>query len=781
MIIEKIVIKSFGLITDMTLEFSETVNVIEGQNESGKSTIAAFIRYMLYGFDNNETEDGITERQKRINWQNNMASGSMYVKVQGKRYLITRTTVPTEGAAGRVTYREDSSITDLETGSPAFGKMPAGEVFFGVDKELFDNTAFIGQIYDTGINEGSVKESIENILFSGNERINTQRALNKMNDKMEHLMHHGASGGVIYDLMRKSDDYRDKIDKCREDSRRILIKEAELHEARREREQAIADKEHFHEIDNCYTNMMFIQTFDRLHELEEDAERANDEYNRFVDSVKKDGFVPSEMYLTDLAVSRELCEADYQRLKDAEDALEKQKSISGITHETEELIAQCDKMGSEKKILEDARKSFHGGIKWITCGIFGALGLIASAVMLVLGFGANDDTLMKVLGIIIGSAALVLSLVSLVLGLKARAALKALCAAFGMPCYKDLVGKINHIKEKRRNRDGIIAALGAAESMLAAAKENYAASKKKLEDTVNLWADAESDGKTPTDLEQYLNKLESDVRAFLAQKSELYTEKTRMEATVKEIRQSLAGKSEIDIRAQVSPLKRKALAGTNHQEIIAGIAEQKAKIAEKEAQVASIEAELGMLKSTVGDLVEYHAKLGSLEDRTEELKARHKAYFVAADAISHAMENLRTEISPRLGGYATSMMETMTSGKYSMFEVDDGLELTFAAEDGNTRSVDFLSNGTRDLAYIAMRCALIDMLYREKPPVCFDESFAHQDNVRAKAMMRAVKQLTEEKCQSFIFTCRNREANLAKDIISGAGLFKLSVLESEDE
>ena len=47
MIIEKVNIKSFGVLTDMSLEFSETVNVIEGENESGKSTVAAFIKYML--------------------------------------------------------------------------------------------------------------------------------------------------------------------------------------------------------------------------------------------------------------------------------------------------------------------------------------------------------------------------------------------------------------------------------------------------------------------------------------------------------------------------------------------------------------------------------------------------------------------------------------------------------------------------------------------------------------------------------------------------------------
>ncbi len=775
MIIEKIIIKSFGLITDMTLEFSETVNVIEGQNESGKSTIAAFIRYMLYGFDNDEPAGAVSERQKRINWYNGVASGSMYVSVQGKRYLITRTTTPTEGAGGRVTYREEAAITDLETGTPAFGKMPAGEVFFGVDKELFDNTAFIGQIYDTGIDEDSVKASIENILFSGNERINTQRALNKMNDKMENLMHQGASGGVIYDLMRKCDDYREKIDKCREDSKRILVKEAELHEVRREREQAIADREHFREIDSCYNNMMIIQTFDRLHELEEDAERRAEEYNSFIEENKKNGFVPGEMYLTELAVSRELAEADYKRLKDAEDTLEKHKRRGGITNETEALIAKCDSMGGEKKILADAKRGYFGGIWSLALGIFGVLGMVAAAVMLVLGFGASPSALMKILGSSVGALSLAICTVSAVFGIKYRNGLKLLLTAFGTENHSELVGKIGHISEERSARDSMNAALKTAEDVLASAKANYTSSKGKLTETVNLW----SDGEAPVRLDEYLDKLESNVRAFLAKKAELYTAKTQTESTVREIRHTLAGKSEIDIRAQVSPLKRKALAGTNHLEIVTGIAEQKEKIADREARVTEIERELAMLKSSVGDLAEYHAKLDTLENRTEELKTKHKAYFVAADAISHAMENLRTEISPRLGGYATSMMETMTSGKYSGFELDDKMELTFASDDGSKRSVDFLSNGTRDLAYIAVRCALIDMLYREKPPVCFDESFAHQDNVRAKAMMKAVMQLAAEKCQSFIFTCRNREAALAKELISAAGVFKLSVADSE--
>ena len=179
---------------------------------------------MLYGFDNTDGTDALSERKKRISWATGKAEGSMTVLVKGKQYLITRSTVETENAA-RPTYREECSIVDLETGSPVFGKVPAGEVFFGVNSELFDNTAFVGQIGDSKINEGSVKESIENILFSGAERINNQRAAAKVSEKMETLLHKNGMGGVIYDLMRRSDDFEEKFRVADEDNKKILAKE----------------------------------------------------------------------------------------------------------------------------------------------------------------------------------------------------------------------------------------------------------------------------------------------------------------------------------------------------------------------------------------------------------------------------------------------------------------------------------------------------------------------------------------------------------------------------
>ena len=157
-----------------------------------------------------------------------------------------------------------------------------------------------------------------------------------------------------------------------------------------------------------------------------------------------------------------------------------------------------------------------------------------------------------------------------------------------------------------------------------------------------------------------------------------------------------------------------------------------------------------------------------------ELREKHKAYFVALKAIECASDHLRAGISPRLGEYSTELMSIMTDKKYRDFDVSSGLKVTYLSESGEQRSVDFLSGGTRDLAYISVRMALIDMLYTEKPPIVLDESFANQDNQRARSMMRACAHLALEGYQSFIFTSRQREGALASELASGAGIFKLS-------
>ena len=767
MIIEKIVIKSFGRITDMTLEFSDGVNIIEGENESGKSTIAAFIRYMLYGFTD-ESAGGLAERKKRINWDSGLAQGSMYVRVNGKRYVINRTTIPTDDSE-RTTYREESSIIDVETGAPVHGKLAAGDVFFGVDSELFDNTAFIGQIGDSAINEGSVKESIENIIFSGSEKINKQRAVTRITDKMNALLHEGGSGGAIIDLARKEEALEDSLDECNSNNRLILEKEAELSKIRNRRAAAEEKQSKLHELDSSYNNAMLIQTFDQLHLLEQEMEEKGEFYNKYIEENTRAGFYPDDQYLTDLLVARKGVNEAYHALGDAQDSYNEQKAAIGITHEIENAIERAGELGGETAIVDRATSLWKQVVRGSALAVVSGLAALAAGVFEIVAASKSDMQVLKILMAVVGIVALgglgylVWRIIS------GHKQLSALENEFGTSTFEDLKGKIGIIAEARNKRDSMELATENARVAVVKARERYEEAKRELTALILRW------GEEPpvSDLGDFLDRLESKVRFFLEKKKELLDEKTDIEITVREIRRNLADKSEIDVRAQVSPLLRKVLMSFKHDDIINGISEAKARVAGEDKLAFDVENELMLLKSRAGDPSEYYSRIDTIAAKREDMQQKHKAYFIALQAINGATDNLRAEISPRLGEYATHLMEIMTDKKYTSFNVSDGLEVSFVDENGVSRSVDFLSGGTRDMTYIAVRAALIDMLYAEKPPVCFDESFAHQDNVRARAMMKALGHLANEGYQSFVFTCRGREAALASEVISSSSVYKL--------
>lgn len=770
MIIESLSIKSFGMITDLTLDFTKGMNVIVGQNESGKSTIAAFIKYMLYGFGNETTPIGMPdERAKRVNWNNGTAQGSMTVRVGDKRYLITRSSVRTENGP-RPTYKEDSAIVDLETGSPAFGKAPAGEVFFGVDKELFENTAFVGQISDSSIDEGSVKQSIENILFSGNERINNQRAASKIAVKMENLFHKGGSGGAIYELRKKTEQLEDRFKIADGDNKLILAKEAELHSIRAERREQIAVLDKLTDLDECYRNVIVIQSFDELHELEGKSDAISEKYNAFVEANTRAGYVPDDQYVKDLAYTRRAVDGAYRTLIEADEAYAKEKREAGITAETEGQIAMCDTYGGEAVVISKAKKLRKRWISSLALSILGALVALAAIVFEVAATGTLAEVIFRVLFALVGLGGVGLTGFSVRRLLASGRELSDLEDGFATESLDDLISKLSVIEEERNKRDKLARDKEDARITFERAKESYEAAKAALLEVILRW------GEEPpaSNLNEFLDGIEDKANEYLREEKAILDEKNEVEIAVRELRRHLQDKSEIDIRAQVSPLKRKVLSEIDHESMLLGIEDCKLKIAEKERLAEAVEAELAMLKLRATDPGELYSKMQENDSRIEGLILQYEACELAKKTIESASENLRSEISPRLGEYSAALMQIMTDKKYSDIDVSDGLKVSFVGADGEHRSVDFLSGGTRDMTYISLRMALIDMLYTELPPVCFDESFAHQDNARATSMMRAIKSLADSGQQSFIFTCREREAHLAREIAKDTVIYKLT-------
>ena len=769
MVIEKIVIKSFGMLTDMTLDFSDEINVIVGRNESGKSTIAAFIKYMLYGFDNETPEGKTDERTRYVNWENGTAQGTMHVRSGEKSYVISRVTERVANG-DRYSYKEEASIIDAESGAAVFGKIPAGEALLGVDRSLYVNTAFIGEIGDSSINENSVKESIENILFSGNERINNQRAASKVAVMSETLLHKSGTGGAIYDLMRRSDQLSERFREADDDNKTILAKEAKIHDIRVNRKEQADILEKLTELDECYRNTLIIQSFDNLHENEKASETKAEEHAAFVAENAVNGFVPTREYLISLTSSRRRVDDAYRALTEAEEHYEEEKHIVGITPEMEKDIEHSDSFGGEDAIEHKVKGYKKKKAISITLGVASFLVAIAALVFEIAATGALAELFPRIAVAVVGAAGLGALVAALVIFLRDRKTVSELCACFGTESIQDLGAKVAVLREERNRRDTLIRDTESARVAVEVAKEKYSDAKAELLDNILKWGN-----EPPTsNLNEFLNSLEDRVREYLDAEEKILDEKRAIDVNVQELRKLLSDKSEIDIRAQVTPLKRKVLDSIEHETIVSGIKDCKLTIAALDKLAEEVEGELAFLKARATDPGELYSKMQENDARIAELRANYDACLAALSAIESASDNLRLEISPRLGEFSADLIEVMTDRKYTDIDVSDGLKLTFTAEDGNKRSVDCLSGGTRDLTYVALRMALIDILYADKPPVCFDESFAHQDNARAKSMMQAVRKLSDNGQQSFIFTCREREALLAREIGNKTVIFKLT-------
>ena len=89
--IKKIHISNFGKLHEMQMDFSEGLNVINGENGWGKSTLAAFLKAMLYGMDVTTKRSLLENERRRYKpWQGGAYGGGMEFEANGKSYRMER-------------------------------------------------------------------------------------------------------------------------------------------------------------------------------------------------------------------------------------------------------------------------------------------------------------------------------------------------------------------------------------------------------------------------------------------------------------------------------------------------------------------------------------------------------------------------------------------------------------------------------------------------------------------------------------------------------------------
>ncbi|MCR5425630.1 MAG: AAA family ATPase, partial [Lachnospiraceae bacterium] len=83
-------IENFGRLSDYSLSFAEGLHTICRENGWGKSTLAVFLRVMLYGFENEGKRSTEENERKRFRpWQKGTYGGTLTFEAGGRTYEVT--------------------------------------------------------------------------------------------------------------------------------------------------------------------------------------------------------------------------------------------------------------------------------------------------------------------------------------------------------------------------------------------------------------------------------------------------------------------------------------------------------------------------------------------------------------------------------------------------------------------------------------------------------------------------------------------------------------------
>ncbi|NLN04874.1 MAG: AAA family ATPase [Clostridiaceae bacterium] len=270
MYVSKIKIYGFGKLKNFEMDFSKDINIIYGPNESGKSTILAFIKACLYGLSSRGV---LSERTKYAPWDNPQSfGGEMFFEFENKKYRLTST-------FGKSKRNDEYALYNETTGEKVAipSGMSLGEYIFNLSEGAFDSSIFAPQL-QSKIDASRDKDG-QIMSLIAKSQVGEEESINIVERRLENAM------GTIK-APRSGKGILDKLYalKKENDAAFDIIKEEEKHlkEIKTELESLVSEKEKIDERINFYhakerirhRNMVF-QQMSKINNLQEAMQKTS--------------------------------------------------------------------------------------------------------------------------------------------------------------------------------------------------------------------------------------------------------------------------------------------------------------------------------------------------------------------------------------------------------------------------------------------------------------------------------------------------------------------------
>ena len=170
------------------------------------------------------------------------------------------------------------------------------------------------------------------------------------------------------------------------------------------------------------------------------------------------------------------------------------------------------------------------------------------------------------------------------------------------------------------------------------------------------------------------------------------------------------------------------------------------------ARVANLNGRM----SSLGDPLVLASELSCMQAEVDELQEEYEALSLAIETLREADKEIQSRFSPQLGRLAASYMSAMTGGRYEDVLINrDFTARTRTKDDVVARDSEYLSAGTLDLMYLAVRLAICELAMPdgEPCPLILDDVLVNLDAERFTQAMDLLKQIAKER-QVILFSCR---------------------------
>lgn len=721
---------TFGKLQGERLTLEPGLNVITAPNEGGKSTWCAFLKAMFYGIDTRDRDrkGHLADKNRYQPWSGAPMEGEITLEWQGRDITIRR------GPRGNVPFGSFSAVyTSTEEPVPGLTADTCGQMLLGVGREVYERSAFIGQSGTLAIRSAPELEArIAALVSSGEEDVSysqverqlkewlNRRKVNKSVGRIPQLEEEQAELARSTGELSQLNDQLNQLEGERAQAARkhaFCTRQLALH-------KAIAQRK----LDLQYTQARSDQA-----QAQTQLDALLSEQARFGPIPSRDALKRAQGELAFLKALEPEIRQGQEELALAQQALERARQAAQDDHfpgMTGEEAVRKGERDSESYRSGMARKAASRR----NFALLQIVGVVAGAALTIFG----PFWWLGPIAYVLCAAASALVFAN---GTKAARQAAKILERYGVDDVDEITALAGNYQQRMAAADQAAQQVRMIQGGLKDRQARLENSRQELFRFVHTFA---------PEVKELFGVSAALSRALnLGEREALARSKLEGAQRLTQALQAQGGRE----LTEESPLSQPTLS-------LEQAAQETGRL---QVELERLDRALNQARGkqqALGDPAILSARLEQVEEELERRRREYQAISIAMETLQQANAQLQQRFSPQLNRAAGALLSRLTGGKYHALSLDKELEASASGErDVLPHSALYLSKGTVDQIYLAVRLAVCDLCLPDAPLV-LDEALAAFDDVRAKRALELLQELSAQQ-QILLFSCHTREKNLS--------------------